>query len=321
MKLEAKDLSCGWEKGKPVQRFVNFSVESGEVCCILGPNGCGKSTVLKTMMGLIPRMGGRAMLDGKSVRSMAPKERARAIAYVAQGHTPPFAYKVRDVVMLGRTNNVGMAQPSARDVQIVNRALTDMGVIDLADREYTDISGGELQLVMIARALSQRPQILVLDEPTAALDYGNAMRVIGKIRQLARQGYGVLMTTHSPDHAFMLDSNVVLLQTNNPMQFGRAVDVITERNMRDAYGVEVETKEFITRSGHVVRMCAPVFDDPIEKNASEQEGEAGGGGEDGASSDGSASTAEDGDGERAVKTAGRAAKSAGAGGSKRRKEF
>ncbi|MDO4183220.1 MAG: ABC transporter ATP-binding protein [Coriobacteriia bacterium] len=259
MKLEAKDLACGWEKGKPIQRYVSFRVESGQVCCILGPNGCGKSTLLKTMMGLIPRMGGRVDVDGQDVGRMSPKQRASAMAYVSQAHNPPFTYKVRDVVMLGRTGQLGLSQPSARDLQIVRTAMEDMGVMHLADRMYTDISGGELQLVMIARALTQRPQLLVLDEPTAALDYGNAMRVIAKVRQLARRGYGVLMTTHSPDHAFMLDSNVVLLQRNNPMQFGPAVDVITERNMRDAYGVNVETKEFISRDGQVIRMCAPVF--------------------------------------------------------------
>ena len=259
MILEAKDLACGWEKDAPIQRYVSFTVESGQVCCILGPNGCGKTTLLKTMMGLIPRLAGRVTIDGTSVGSMSPKQRSHAIAYVSQGHTPPFTYRVRDVVLLGRTNRIGMGQPSARDAQIADQALADMGVLDLADRLYTDISGGELQLVMIARALTQQPEMLVLDEPTAALDYGNAMRVIGKVRELAEAGYGILMTTHSPDHAFMLDSNVVLLQRDRPMQFGRAVDVITERNMRDAYGVDVETKEFLTRDGAVVRMCAPVF--------------------------------------------------------------
>ena len=259
MIVEASDLACGWVRDKPVQRFVNFTVSTGEVCCILGPNGCGKTTLMKTMMGLIPSMGGRVVIDGTDVAKMSPKERSRAIAYVSQGHTPPFTYRVRDVVLLGRVNRVGLGQPSARDAQIADQALADMGVADLAERFYTDISGGELQLVMIARALTQQPQMLVLDEPTAALDYGNAMRVIGKVRELAEMGYGVLMTTHSPDHAFMLDSNVVLLQRDKPMQFGRAVDVITERNMRDAYGVEVETKEFLTRDGGVVRMCAPLF--------------------------------------------------------------
>lgn len=264
MKIEAKDVSCGWERGKPVQRYVSFSVSSGEICCLLGPNGCGKTTLLKTMMGLIPRQAGRVLIDGKNISSLSPRQRSRAIAYVSQAHNPPFTYLVRDVVMLGRTTSVGLGSPSAKDIKIVNDALSEMGILDLADRRYTDISGGELQLVMIARALTQQPKLLVLDEPTAALDYGNAMRVIGSVRNLAKRGYGVLMTTHSPDHAFMLNSNVVLLQKNRPMQFGRAVDVITERNMRDAYGVDVETKEFLTRNGGVVRMCAPVFEESGE---------------------------------------------------------
>lgn len=271
MKLEAKDVQCGWEVDSPVQRFVNFSVDAGEVCCILGPNGCGKTTLLKTVMGLIPRQAGRVMLDDVDVRKLSPKERSRAMAYVSQGHNPPFAYRVRDVVMLGRTGRLGFGQPSASDTQVVESALSDMGVRHLRNAVYTDISGGELQLVMIARALAQQPQILVLDEPTAALDYGNAMRVVEKIRELADRGFAVLMTTHSPDHAFMLDSSVVLLQRDNPMQFGRAQDVITERNMRDAYGVNVETKEFLTRDGGVVRMCAPVFKKKITVSVDEVE--------------------------------------------------
>ncbi len=259
MKLVVKDLKCGWSEDKPVQRLVNFSLGTGEVCCILGPNGCGKSTLLKTVMGLVPRLGGSVLLDGKDINKWSPKERAGAIAYVSQDHVPPFAYRVRDVVMLGRTSKVGSGQPSVRDGQIVEAALEDMGVRHLRDELYTNISGGELQLVMIARALTQEPRILVLDEPTAALDYGNSMRVVKKIGELAEKGYGILMTTHSPDQAFMLNSNVLLLQRTRPMQFGSAIKIITDRNMLDAYGVEVETKEFLTRKGKVVRMCAPAF--------------------------------------------------------------
>ena len=259
MKLEARDVQCGWEEGKITQRYVSFSVENGEVCCILGSNGCGKSTLLKTMLGLLRRQAGSITLDGKDIEKCSPKERAKQLAYVSQAHQPPFAYRVRDVVLLGRTARLGSSQPRAEDYYAADNALSDMGVYHLRNSLYTDISGGELQLVMIARAVAQQPQILILDEPTAALDYGNAMRVIGKLRELAAKGYGVLLTTHSPDHAFMLDSNVLLLQKSKPMQFGRAVDIITEQNMRSAYGVDVETKEFISRDGEVIRMCAPVF--------------------------------------------------------------
>jgi iron complex transport system ATP-binding protein len=259
MKLEVRDLSCGWGPGKPVQRYVNFTVASGEVCCVLGPNGCGKTTLFKTVLGLLPRQAGRVAFDGEDIARWTPKKLASTMAYVSQWHTPPFPYKVRDVVLLGRTSKVGYGQPSASDYQIVDNALYDVGVYHMRDRPYTDISGGELQLVMIARALAQQPQMLVLDEPTAALDYGNVVRVISKVRELAKKGYGVIMTTHSPDHAFMCNSNVVLLQRDEPMKFGRAVDVITERNMREAYGVGVKIVEFVTREGEVMRMCAPVF--------------------------------------------------------------
>ncbi|MGN0039079.1 MAG: ABC transporter ATP-binding protein [Coriobacteriales bacterium] len=273
MKLTAKDVQCGWEAGNPTQRFISFSVENGEVCCILGPNGCGKSTLLKTMLGLLPRLSGSITIDGRDIARLSPKERSRMLAYVSQAHQPPFAYRVRDVVLLGRTAQLGIQQPGAQDYAIADNALRDLGVYHLRNALYTDISGGELQLVMTARALAQQPQILVLDEPTAALDYGNAMRVIGKLRELAACGYGVLMTTHSPDHAFMLDSNVLLLQKAAPMQFGRAADIITEQNMQSAYGVDVETKEFLTRDGEVTRMCAPVF----KKFLKEQAGLASGG--------------------------------------------
>ena len=112
---------------------------------------------------------------------------------------------------------------------------------------------------MIARALVQQPQFLVLDEPTAALDYGNVVRVIEKIRSLAQKGYGIIMTTHSPDHAFMCNSKVALLQKNAQMKFGRAIDIITEKNMKQAYGVNVNIVEFINTHNEIMRTCSPLF--------------------------------------------------------------
>lgn len=264
MKLEVKDLSCGYEGSNPIQRFVNFTISSGEVCCILGPNGCGKTTLFKTILGLIPPQAGVVMIDGENASKWSPRRRAQAMAYASQTHTPPFPYRVKDVVLLGRVNKAGATQPTDEDYYIADKAMRDMGVYDLADTPYTDISGGQLQLVMIARALAQQPQLLVLDEPTAALDYGNAIRVISKVRWLATQGYGVLMTTHSPDHAFMCKSNVVLLQPNKPMKFGKAQEIVTEKNMREAYGVEVRVVEFVNKRSEVMRMCAPEFDDVAE---------------------------------------------------------
>lgn len=275
MKLEVRDVTCGWELGRPVQRFVNFTVTSGEICCVLGPNGCGKSTLFKTALGIIPRQAGAVLIDGQDIAKWSPKKMAAVMAYVSQGHTPPFPYPAREVVLLGRTRKLGVSQPSAADYEIADNALNDMGIYHLRNKPYTDISGGELQLVMIARALAQEPQMLVLDEPTAALDYGNAVRVIKRIRELAERGFAVVMTTHSPDHAFMCGSNVVLLQKERPMKFGRAQDVITERNMRDAYGVGVRIVEFIAPNNGVMRLCAPTFE-VVEPEGVEKHGAKGG---------------------------------------------
>lgn len=260
MKLEVKDAHVGWSRDEVVQRYVNFSVETGEVCSVLGPNGCGKSTMFRSILGLIPLLSGRVSVDGEDISRWSPKKLADTMAYVAQSHRPPFPYQVREVVLLGRINKVGAGgTPRAKDYEVVDNVLNDLGIYDLRDRVYTDISGGELQLVMIARALAQEPQILVLDEPTAALDYGNVVRVISKVRELAEKGYAVVMTTHSPDHAFMCHSNVLLLQEGVPSKFGRAIDIITEKNMRQAYGIDVKIVEFVDTKGEVMRMCAPVF--------------------------------------------------------------
>ena len=260
MKLEVRDAQCGYSKKNPTLSYVNFAVESGEVCSVLGPNGVGKSTLFKSILGLIPLIKGQVLIDGEDIARWSPARMAETVAYVAQSHIPPFPYQVKDVVMLGRVGKIGpMGTPTAEDYRIVENAMADMGVDHLRDKVYTDISGGELQLVMIARALAQQPRMLVLDEPTAALDYGNVVRVIGKVRELASKGYAVVMTTHSPDHAFMCNSKVVLLQRELPMKFGDAIDIITEKNMKQAYGINVKIVEFVNTNNEIMRMCAPVF--------------------------------------------------------------
>lgn len=257
MELVVENLSCGYGR-VPIQKALDFTLSSGEVCCILGPNGCGKTTVFKTLLGLIKPLGGRILIDGKDASQLSPTKRARSMGYVAQAHRPAFPTRVEDAVLLGLIGQKGLTgKPRREDMLKVQQALSDMGIAHLRDRLYTDISGGELQLTMIARALVQNPQMLVLDEPTAALDYGNTVRVISKIKQLAMRGYGIIMTTHDPSHAFMFDSNVLLLQPDRPMIYGSAIDVITETNMQDAYGIEARVVEFVNRKGNITRMCAP----------------------------------------------------------------
>ncbi len=259
MKLEAKNLSCGYGNRVVLER-VNFEVETGQICCLLGPNGAGKTTLFKTLLKLMKPLDGTVRIDGEDVAGWSPSKMAKYTAYVSQYHVPPFPYLVKDVVLLGRMSSVGyFGQPKKQDYEIADQAMEDMGVYHLKDRVYTDISGGERQLVMIARALTQGSEMLVLDEPTASLDYGNMVRVIKKIIELRDKGYGVIMTTHSPDQAFMCNSTAVLLQRSKPVLAGSIIDVITEKNLKDAYGVDVKIVEFAHPNGKIMRMCAPDF--------------------------------------------------------------
>ncbi len=257
MRLEARGLTCGYNR-RPIQQDVNFSVESGQICCLLGPNGVGKTTLFRTVLKLMKPLGGKILINGEDTARWGPERIAKAMAYVSQYHVPPFPYLVQDVVMLGRLSSMGyFGKPKKIDYEMVDQVLEEMGIAHLKERVYTEISGGERQLVMIARALVQQAGILVLDEPTASLDYGNTVRVIRRITELRDKGYGIIMTTHSPDQAFMCNSKVVLLQREKPAIFGGIVDVLTEKNLRDAYGETVRIVRFADRSGKIMYFCSP----------------------------------------------------------------
>ena len=257
IKLELRNVAAGYGD-KIILKNVNCIINSGEICCLLGPNGVGKTTLFKTVLGLTPPVSGKVLMDGRDTAEWSARELADNIAYVSQFHNPPFPYKVKDVVLLGRVSQAGyFGKVSELDYEIAQQAIVDMGVAHLAEKPYTDISGGERQLVMIARALTQQPRWLMMDEPTASLDYGNMIRVISRIVELRDRGYGIIMTTHLPDQAFMCDAKVGLLQRGSSMKFGDAAEIITEENMRETYGVGVSVAEFFDRGGHLMRMCVP----------------------------------------------------------------
>lgn len=268
MKLAVRNASVGYETEHPVQRFATFSVESGEVCCILGPNGCGKTTMIKTILGMLPLLEGNITMDGDDMTKWSAQRLSENVAYVAQNHNQPFPFQVKDVVMMGRINRLGRgsSQPNREDYNVVENAMAEMDVYHLRNVPYSDISGGELQMVMFARAIAQEPKMLILDEPTSALDYGNAVRVIEKVRELAKMGYAILMVTHNPDHAFMTGANVALFTRHDPVKFGSAYDIITRENIQDAYGVKVKLVEFTHDNQEIMRMCAPEFGGYKEAN-------------------------------------------------------
>lgn len=237
MRLEVANLSAGYGK-KQILYDLSLNVASGEALCLLGANGSGKTTMLKTILGLLPARTGRVTLDGRDLEGWSVRQRAACLGYVPQEHSLPFAYKVKDVVLMARSVHLKLfALPGRQDIRIAEEALDQLQISRLADALYTEISGGERQLVLIARALAQQPQILILDEPTANLDFGNQIRVLQTIKRLRSSGLGMLLTTHSPDHAFLCGSHVALLQHGRLLATGTPQSVLTAEQLSQTYGV------------------------------------------------------------------------------------
>ena len=258
MRLEAEDLAFGYP-GKPVGKGVDLGVGAGEVVCLLGPNGAGKTTLFKTLLGLLPAQGGRVLLDGRPLASLARAEVARRIAYVPQAHAAHFPYSVQDMVLMGRTAHLGpFARPGPDDHAAALAALQMLAIAPLADADYTRISGGQRQLALIARALAQAAPLIVMDEPTASLDFGNQALVLRQVRALAAEGYGIVLSTHAPDHAFACATRVALLHAGTLLASGPPAAILTPARLETVYGIKVVVERLA--SGHTV--CAPDLGPP-----------------------------------------------------------
>ncbi|WP_119681553.1 ABC transporter ATP-binding protein [Indioceanicola profundi] len=239
MRLELRDLAYGYP-GRTLGERVSLTLGSGELLCLLGPNGSGKTTLFKTLLGLLPPRAGRVLLGGADLSSLTRAEVARRIAYVPQSHTAYFPYSVAEVVLMGRTAHLGpFASPGSIDHAVAGRALSAMGIAHLANRAYTQLSGGERQLALIARALAQAAPILVMDEPTSSLDFGNQVRVLERIRALKREGQAIILSTHDPAQAHALADRVALLEQGGIMALGPPQEVATAQTLARLYGVSV----------------------------------------------------------------------------------
>ena len=233
--------TCGYPQHRPVLRDVSFSVNSGEVLCILGANGAGKSTLFKSILGLIPLMGGNILVNGSNIRTWSRAKVARTIGYIPQANNPPFSYTVLDVVLMGRTAYLKSFQaPGKKDEAIAEQAIHQLGIYKLMNKRFLELSGGEKQLVLIARALTQCPQILIMDEPTAALDFGNQQLVLKQIHLLSSTGLSIIMASHFPDHAFLYAHQALLLKEGGIFAYGPPDDVVTEANLRALYAVDAK---------------------------------------------------------------------------------
>lgn len=242
MILQVNNLSFRYDSSRSIFHDVNFELDKGEVLSILGTNGAGKSTLLNCLAGLFRPESGDILLGGRSMKTMSMGDVAKVIGYVPQIHTPAYAYTVREFTVMGRTPYIGaFATPSKEDYRIADEALERMNISHIAHKPYTEISGGERQQVAIARALTQQPQIILLDEPTAHLDYGNQYRVVQMIKELAQEGYALIMTTHNPEHAVILDGKVAILNREGILGVGQAADALNGETLSKLYGLTIKT--------------------------------------------------------------------------------
>ena len=237
--LHVEALAFGFP-GRTVGSGVSFSLARGEVLCVLGPNGSGKTTLFRTVLGLIGKRGGSVTLGGEPVEDLSRAQIARLAGYVPQEHSAYFAFTVREFVLMGRVSRLrAFSSPGRIDRETSDRALHSLGIAHLADHPVTEISGGERQLTLVARALAQEPQLLVMDEPTAGLDFGNQIRVLHRIAALASSGISILFSSHDPDQAFGIAQRALLLGEGRALEIGPPEEVIRADTMKRLYGVDV----------------------------------------------------------------------------------
>jgi predicted ABC transporter, ATPase component len=259
MELTLKHVTCGYGT-TPILKDVSLTLRQGEIVCILGPNGIGKTTVFRSVLGFLKLLEGEVLLDGVPRDRIRARDFAKCVGYVPQSHEPPFPYSVPDVVVMGRAAHLRPFEaPGLEEYRIVDQVLNMLEISYLREKTYTQISGGERQMVLIARALAQNSSLLVMDEPTANLDFGNQIHVLQSIKKLTASGLGVLMTTHNPDHAFLCCDRVILLTKDKQVLEGTVDEIVTEENLRKAYGVEVRITTTVTETGEKIRSCVPLL--------------------------------------------------------------
>jgi len=253
--LEVKNLSFAYGEHR-VLEDISFTLEQGEFLSVLGPNGVGKSTLFRCILGLLTAYQGKILSAGDDLRTMPRREMAKRIAYIPQINRPTFGYTVLNTVLMGTSRQLSLfAQPKRKQIDEAVCALKRVGAAHLLERDFTHLSGGEQQLVLVARAIAQQADILVMDEPTSALDYGNQLRILQLVRELALEGYAVLLSTHNPQHALTFASRILALSAGRVAALGTPQEVLTHELIDRLYGVDVAFAD--TEGG---RVLVPLMD-------------------------------------------------------------
>lgn len=238
--LTTQALSIGYGQ-KIVGKNIDFTLQKNEILALLGPNGSGKSTLFKTLLGLLPPLAGHVFLQGQALTQCSRRFIAQQIGYVPQAQEGQFAFSVLDIVLMGRAAHLGLfAQPNQNDQHLAKDILNTLGIAHLASCSYPHISGGERQLTLIARALVQQPQLLVLDEPTASLDFANQILVLEQIQRLRSQGLSILLCTHQPEHALQIADRLALFKNGRIEKIGSIAHLGNAQNLAWLYNISIQ---------------------------------------------------------------------------------
>lgn len=234
--IKLKDLSVGYGDNS-ILNNINIEIPKGSITSILGPNGSGKTTLLSTLMKLIPPLKGKIYIDEKDIFSLSQKEMSKIISLVPQFHMPKFDYSVLDIILTGRTPYISYL-PKPKDIEKVNSVINMLEINDLKDKKYTKLSGGQRQLVLIARSIAQDTPVIVFDEPTSALDLKNQIKVLKLIKKLNVENKKTcIMTLHDPNSAAVFSDNIMLVN-NEKVEFGSVHKIITQDNLKKVYDID-----------------------------------------------------------------------------------
>lgn len=243
MGIEVKNLSFSY-KNHPVLQDISFDVRDGEFVSVLGPNGVGKSTLFKCILRLLTPEKGEILVNGNSIRNMTAEELASVIAYIPQTHSPVFNFTVEEIVLMGTTSQVAkLGVPGKKQQERAEQAMHRLGIEKLADRDFATLSGGEQQLALIARAMAQQARLLVMDEPSSSLDFGNKIRMMKTVKSLTKLGYTIIQSTHDPEQAYFYSNRILALKDGRVLAYGRPEEVVCEETVSALYGVEIAVSE------------------------------------------------------------------------------